>query len=239
MSATVPACLLCGAPLRYYHEERELECSLCHRRFPGTADCENGHYVCDECHAAKGLEVIRAVCLESGEKNPIVLAQSIMADPFIYMHGPEHHVLVGACLLTAYRNCGGALAWPEALEEMFRRGQKGPGGTCGFWGCCGAAVSSGMFVSIVTEADPLGKENWGLANRMTALALERIGALGGPRCCKRDSFTAILSAVEFARDHLGVSMETAEPVRCTFSGRNAQCIGRRCPYNKGHRAAEA
>jgi hypothetical protein len=28
----------------------------------------------------------------------------LMAMPFCHMHGPEHHVMVGAALLTAYHN---------------------------------------------------------------------------------------------------------------------------------------
>lgn len=45
----------------------------------------------------------------------------IMEDPYIYMHGPEHHILVGAALLTAYKNCGGELDFPAALAEMKER----------------------------------------------------------------------------------------------------------------------
>ncbi|MBQ8091067.1 MAG: hypothetical protein IJ233_10040, partial [Pyramidobacter sp.] len=150
--------------------------------------------------------------------------------PFCHMHGPEHHVMVGAALLTAFRNCGGAIDLSRALREMFRRGKAVPGGACGFWGACGAAVSAGIFVSIVTMASPLAVEPWGLANLATARALEQIGALGGPRCCKRNSYTAILAAAEFAREHLGVSMETS-PVTCTRFSRNSECIGLRCPFN--------
>ncbi len=231
MSRTPNACLLCGAPLRYYEREREFECAICHKHFPANADCENGHFVCDGCHEAQGVAVIREVCLSSCERNPVALMYSIMELPAIYIHGPEHHILVGAALLSAYRNSGGALDWPDTLEEMIRRGQKVPGGTCGFWGCCGAAVSAGMFVSIAAGATPLSGEAWGLANRMTALALDRIGSLGGPRCCKRDSFTAVLAAIEFSEQHLGVRMEAPEQVTCSFFPENAQCLGRRCPYH--------
>ena len=113
---------------------------------------------------------------------------------------------------------------------MFRRGKGVPGGACGYWGACGAAVSAGIFTSIVTMASPLAVEPWGLANLTTACALERIGTIGGPRCCKRNSYTAILETAKFAREKLGVNMETS-PIVCTRSGRNGECIGLRCPYN--------
>lgn len=61
------------------------------------------------------------------------------------MHGPEHHVRVGAALLTAWHNGGGQIDFPAALEEMKKRGSQIPGGICGLWGTCGAAVSAGIF----------------------------------------------------------------------------------------------
>jgi hypothetical protein len=87
-----------------------------------------------------------------------------------------------------------------------------------------------MFVSIVLGATPLATEAWGLANRMTARALAAIGAVGGPRCCKRDSYLAVREAVPFAAECMGVRMELGEIV-CTRSAQNSQCIGRRCPFS--------
>ena len=85
-------------------------------------------------------------------------------------------------------------------------------------------------MAIATASTPLAREPWGLSNRMTARALEHIGEVGGPRCCKRDSFLSVLAAVDFVREHLGVKMERTVPV-CSYSGRNNQCIGRRCPFS--------
>ena len=42
---------------------------------------------------------------------------------------------------------------------------------------------------------------------MTARALEAIGEIGGPRCCKRDTFTAVGEAVRMTAEELGVEME--------------------------------
>lgn len=79
--------------------------------------------------------------------NPIEIMQEIMENPYIYMHGPEHHILVGAALLAAYKNAGGKVdSFEDALEEMRHRGSEYPGGACGMWGCCGAAVSTGIFI---------------------------------------------------------------------------------------------
>ncbi|NCB31616.1 MAG: SAM-dependent methyltransferase, partial [Clostridia bacterium] len=172
-------CLLCHAPLIYLPAQEEMRCALCH-----TARCENGHYICDACHQKEGLAAIRRMCLASSSKNPMAIAREIMGSPFIHMHGPEHHVLVGACLLAAYANAGGRLDLPAALLEMEHRGSQVPGGICGLWGCCGAAVSAGIYWSIVTEASPLSTKAWRQANELTARCLTAIAKLGGPRCCK-------------------------------------------------------
>lgn len=149
------ACLICGKPLIYFETAKELECQICHQKFKTYASCEDGHFVCDACHEERGVQVILSHCEKSEKKDPIAIMMEIMEDPYIYMHGPEHHILVGAALLTAYKNCGGELDFPAALAEMKERGSRYPGGSCGLWGCCGAAVSTGMYMSILTKATPL------------------------------------------------------------------------------------
>lgn len=225
-------CVICGAPLEYLQTEELMECALCHKKERSSARCVKGHYVCNECHT-KGVDTIIGTCLASDSKDPIAILDTLMEQPFCHMHGPEHHIMVGAALLTAYHNVGGELDLRRALLDMMTRGKKVPGGTCGFWGACGAAISAGMFVAIVTGSTPLATEPWGLANSMTAKALAPIGEIGGPRCCKRNSFLAILAAVDFAKEHFGVEMEVPEVV-CRYIPKNNQCIGKRCPFAPGN-----
>ena len=138
--------------------------------------------------------------------------------------------MVGSALLTAYKNAGGEIDLEKSLAEMQSRGKKVPGGACGFWGACGAGISAGMFISIVTGSTPLKNKEWGLSNQMTSQALGAIASLGGPRCCKRNSYTAIIQAVEFANLHLGVAMELDE-IKCIHTKENNQCIRERCPFH--------
>lgn len=224
-------CLICKAPLVYLTEDVLMECFICHKQELSKAKCENGHYVCNECHT-KGIDSIFSVCLNETSKNPIHIIQKIMKLPFCHMHGPEHHIMVGAALLTAYKNAGGKLELEKALEEMKNRGSKVPGGSCGFWGACGAGISSGMFVSIITESTPLANEPFANSNKMTSRSLDAIGTAGGPRCCKRDSFLSIREAVKYVKENLGVEMEIGE-IKCDFSEKNNQCIKKRCPFNRG------
>ena len=222
-------CVICKAPLEYLNEDIPMECALCHKREQSKTRCVNGHYVCNECHT-RGIDSIFGLCLSENSKDPIEIINKMMALPFCHMHGPEHHIMVGAALLTAYKNAGGGIDLMKALSEMKSRGQQVPGGACGFWGACGAGISAGIFISVISGSTPLSGEPWGLSNRMTARALEAIGAVGGPRCCKRDSFLSILAAIDFVREHFGIEMEKPKIV-CSHSAKNNQCLGARCPFS--------
>lgn len=224
-------CLICKQPLEYLEQAEKMECALCHKVEESNCRCVEGHYVCSECHMS-GMDTFLVVCLSDSSKNPYEILCKLMALPFCHMHGPEHHVLVGASLLTAYHNAGGVLDLQKALLEMQNRGRKVPGGICGLWGSCGAAVSTGIFVSIVTGSSPLSTESWGLCNRMTSRVLAKEADIGGPRCCKRNSSLAVLEAIDFAAEYLGVQMEKPEQIRCEYSHKNNQCIKERCPFHK-------
>ena len=221
-------CVICKSPLEYLEKDEEMECAICHKKESSKTRCIEGHYVCNDCHT-KGIDTIIDICLNTYSKDPIGIIRMMMAAPFCHMHGPEHHVMVGSALLTAYKNAGGDINLKEALIEIQSRGKSVPGGACGFWGACGAGISTGMFVSVITKASPLTQESWGLSNMMTSKALGEIGKIGGPRCCKRDSYLAILSAVDFVKEHFGIEMEKIK-VTCIHSGINNQCIGNRCPF---------
>lgn len=222
-------CLICKAPLVYTEKSEIMECSICHKKEYSRTSCVNGHYVCNECHT-NGMDAIIGVCLEETSDDPIYIIEKMMNMSFCHMHGPEHHVMVGAALLTAYKNAGGDIELEEALAEIMERGKCVPGGSCGFWGACGAGISSGMFISIISGSTPLTNESFALSHKMTSKSLEYIGNVGGPRCCKRDSFLSILAAVDFVKKNFGVEM-TKPKVVCHYSSQNNQCIGKRCPFS--------
>ena len=224
-------CVICEAPLEYLDTDVVMECAICHKKEYSKIRCKNGHYVCNDCHM-RGLNNIIGLCMKHTSDDPLEILDVMMAQPFSHMQGPEHHVMVGAALLTAYKNAGGEIDLRPALVEMMKRGKAVPGGACGFWGTCGAAISATMFVSIVMKITPLSEEPLGLSLKLNAKIIDEIGALGGPRCCKRGSFISILNGIEFAEEHLGVEMKRSK-VNCKFSQQNNQCIKSRCPFYKG------
>ncbi len=221
-------CVICGKPLVYLPEETLLECRICRKYKPANAACEDGHFVCDECHSGGGAAIL-ALLQHSGEKDPIALLHRVFALEDVHLHGPEHHGIVPCVLITAYHNCGGQLDFERALTEAWKRGRKIPGGACGFLGVCGAAAGAGIFASIVSEATPLTARQWEIPQRLTAACLEAMAEIGGPRCCKRTSRIAVETAAAFAEKEFGVAMPVSRP-GCVFWAWNNECIGQRCPF---------
>ncbi len=225
------ACLICGKELAYSDSAKEMKCEICGQIKQSNASCANNHFVCDNCHTNPSKSAIMNFCLNSESKDPFEIATNVMQSPFLHMHGPEHHVLVGSALLTAYKNSGGNIDLEKSLKEMEIRGSKVPGGFCGFAGACGAGISAGMFFSIITETTPMSKGTWGKANKMTSACLSSIGDFDGPRCCKRDTYLALKTACEFTEKETGIAMQIPEKIVCNFSDKNTQCLKEQCFFN--------
>jgi len=224
-------CMVCGKPLKYRETPVQRECAYCHRVLDTNTLCEEGHFVCDRCHSLGADDAIEQYCAHTAETDPVRMAITLMQNPVVNMHGPEHHFLVPAVLLAAYCNVTGE---PDKKARMIAnardRASMIRGGACGFMGDCGAAVGTGIFISLVTGATPLSHREWQQANLVTAKSLETIALHGGPRCCKRNTFLAIQGAVTFVREHLGVSIPLSPGVTCRFYGMNTECRTRDCPF---------
>jgi hypothetical protein len=225
------ACLACGEELVYLPEAQGMRCAGCQRSFESHARCARGHFYCDACHSSDAMEVIERLCLHSEETDPAALTRAVMHHPALKMHGPEHHFLTPAALLAAWCNLRGEPEERKAslLTEARRRATQVPGGACGAWGACGAAIGAGIFVSVVTGATPRSREPWALSQAMTAEVLGVLARLGGPRCCKRNTWLATLAAAKFSGKHLGAPMPT-RGAPCDFSPMNPDCHTEHCPF---------
>lgn len=221
-------CLICNAHLEYLETDEEMICEICNKREQSKTRCINKHYICNDCHT-KGMKSIKKICLENKSKNPIEILDTLMSQSFCHMHGPEHHILVGSSILTAYKNAGGCVDLNEALPELYNRAKQVPGGTCGYWGACGAAISSGMAISIITKSTPLTTKEFQLSNKMTSLSLDNISKHGGPRCCKRDSYLSLETAIAFIKENLNITLEKTD-ILCKYYPQNNQCKKSECLY---------
>lgn len=224
-------CLVCGAELEYLAATVTTACVVC--AAPATADvrCLAGHYVCDRCHADDAMAWIERVCHQATTTDPWQLADGLMQSPLLKMHGPEHHFLVPAVLLTAAAEVAGRTdEKADLLAKARRRAEQVPGGFCGTHGTCGAAMGVGIAVSVWTGSTPLKIREWQLSNLATAAALGDIARQGGPRCCKRDTWLALAAAAAFLRDELGIALTEPDTVVCPWSKLDHECQDEACPY---------
>jgi len=208
---------------------------FCNEYFYTNLVCENGHYICEDCHTQRAVEIVTSICRKTKKKEVINIAYEVMMNKWVKMHGSEHPYMVVAVLLAAYKNRGyGEMtanwSFPVNLEEAKNRTMKIPSGACGYWGCCGEALACGIFASLVLKATPMSVGERGTANLITAKVLEQISTYGGPRCSKRDTFIALLTTSQFTEEYWHMPLTDFEGVECAFSSKNWDCITGRCPF---------
>jgi hypothetical protein len=224
-------CLICGYELVCLPTEEKPICEYCGKFFVSDACCVNHHYVCDHCHSLPANDLIEQYCRTTLHTDPYRIVATLMKNPQINMHGPEHHFLVPAALLAAWYNRNkNPLLKAAAIIKARCRAEDVKGGFCGSHGACGAAIGTGIFVSLITGATSFAREEWRLANLVSAESLKIIAENGGPRCCKRDSFLAITTTVSFLKEHFETELPLTEKIKCEFSILNRECLGEECLY---------
>jgi hypothetical protein len=90
------------------------------------------------------------------------------------------------------------------------------------WGFYDGDFGMGIFIIVSVK---IGR----LSNLMTFKSLEVIANNGGQRCCKRESYAAIETAVGFVKDNIGVEIPISK-VECQFSPMNRECKRQECKY---------
>ncbi|SHE58239.1 DUF5714 domain-containing protein [Clostridium fallax] len=226
-------CMVCGEELVYKQNNEIAVCYYCKKEFITNVSCKNGHFVCDKCHGKDGYSLIEEYCVNSDELNPLDICENLMNNKKINMHGPEHHFLVPAALLCSYFNRIGEKEKKKGKIAIAKtRAMTIPGGSCGYYGNCGAAVGAGIFMSIMTESTPLSEDSWAKCNEITGRILIHLAKMGGPRCCKRSVYTAITETNKFLEENFSITLiGKSDKIFCGYSKYNKQCIGNRCEYN--------
>lgn len=125
-------------------------------------------------------QAIIEACVKEKETNPLAVFRHVAGQDFVRIHGPEHHVLDGACLLTALHNAGMEFDLEEMLQKLRREGLQMPGAMCGHWGVCGAVASVGAALALLEGTGPLTTgSSWGSHMTCTSRALANLAAMGG------------------------------------------------------------
>mgnify|MGYP006280625527 CR=1 FL=1 len=221
-------CMVCGAPIEYLERERPQACHYCGERKAANAVCAEGHFVCDACHSEDALKVIRRLLLGSKERDMVALLKRVRRHVAVPIHGPEHHSLVPAIIVTASRNSGGP-GDEGKLDSALQRGSTIAGGACAFMGVCGAAAGVGTGFSVLLGATPYKGRERQVLQRAAAEVLAKIAAFEAPRCCQRDCWVALRKAAELSEDVLGIALSADEPLVCGQFRNNEECIGSECP----------
>lgn len=217
-------CMVCGNDISYHDHTCKAKCHYCGTEEDAYMCCESAHYVCDRCHATDTLGIIENVCMNTVLKDPILIAEKIMAHPRMSMHGPEHHSLVPAALITAYLNFIGQKDDTKIIEGI-KRGKKVSGGFCGYQGACGGGIGTGIAISVLLDATPLTPKERSHANLGTSRTLKAIADAGGARCCKKATRLSLKEGMRYLSELFGINWinEFDTNVECHYGQYNGQC----------------
>lgn len=227
-------CAICGYEFIEFPNAIELQCNLCGAKTTTNSYCVQHHFICDNCLDLDVYGFIISVCLRSNSIDPLGLAVQIMNSPLVKMHGPEHHFIVPAVLLTCTHNFSKSNENLRDLLEKAKINATKSAPDCSFHkGYCGASIGAGIFLNMLTNQDPDSENEWSEANKLIALCVNRIDSSPGPRCCKRDTYLTLEETIKYLKLKYAILLPITE-AKCTFSLRNKSCGREDCNfYNIG------
>ncbi len=220
-------CVVCGKDLIYLEHDEKLTCYYCGHEQNANATCEDGHFVCDQCHSQDAVSIIEQICLHLNQTDMLKLMRQIRSHPSFPVHGPEHHSLVPAVIVTAYCNTAGKQK-NEMVKTAVERGRTIAGGACAFLGVCGAAVGAGTAFSILLNANPYKGRERQVVQEVTALVLKRIAQNKAARCCQRDCAIGLQAAADLSSRYLDITLKAKDELKCRQKKDNAECMGKNC-----------
>ena len=124
----------------------------------------------------------------------------------------------------------GGTSRESGISTALHRMKDIPVAVCGTRGDCGAAAGLGCAVSLLTGATFRSDGERSQALRATARALDRVAALGGPRCCRQSVYGTLEAAAPFLKSELGLTLAVPSPLHCPFSRATEECKQERCAY---------
>ena len=101
---------------------------------------------------------------------------------------------------------------------------------CGFWGICGSVASLGACLSIIDETGPLSNDvSYSKHMDFTSKLINKMSKIGGPRCCKRNAFLALIAAIDYAKENYNINIHI-DKFKCIYSPLNIECLHEKCPF---------
>ena len=221
-------CMVCGEELQYSTLPTRCSCYYCGAEEMSATRCEAGHFVCDRCHSSDSAAVLEHLLVSARDTDLLGLMDRVRQHPAVPMHGPEHHALVPAVILSVARALGAPIG-DEEIRAGLTRGAQVPGGVCGFWGVCGAAIGAGIAAAILLESTPVQASPRQRSQRLTARVMDAVADIEAGRCCQRESWVALTTLSALSGEHLGLHLPAEATVRCRQYQQNHECIYSDCP----------
>jgi len=224
-------CIMCGEDTHKLENLRDRRCYFCGEIKTIPIECDNFHCLCKDCLNLTPQDFVLSMCLKYKNIDPIELSVDIMNSPVIRMHGAEHHFIVPAVLITSLHNYQHK---SESLETILnyikRRAISETPHTCSYdLKTCGAALGTGVFLSVFLNRELSDEDQWSPSNAIIAESLKNVSDSGGQRCCKRDTYLSIQSAINLLKDEFAIELPLSL-AKCTFSLRNRTCKHEECQF---------
>lgn len=229
-------CMICGGKLEYLEKAITLTCIYCKKVEKGYIHCLQGHYVCESCHGKDSQDVIKEVALTTKEKDPINIAELLMAHPEVSMLGCDNGVIAAASLMAAFKNNPEFDIDDEKILEAIKRTNKqAVSGYCGLTGVCGVTVGIGAAFSIALGATCGKDKESAIVMRVVARITDALASETGPACCKNYVRTALRVSRNLTKEFLGLKLPvTVKNIECIFPEKHPHgCRRFKCLYYKG------
>lgn len=218
--------LMCGSDKVCRNTQKR--CEQCMHGALSDIKCMDTGFQCSNCIIGNSIECIRDYCQTAVSRNPLEIAVQLLKSSFMPEHGVAYHFVVGASLLTAYKNCGGKVDLPQMLNMVFDCGKRLAVNEHTIWHNLGLGISAGIYVNLITQVMPFSSDNRKLSSLMTSRYLGVLTRDGAPACCKAETWLAITEAARFTHQIFEKEMELPEVVECSFY--RPECRDRNCRF---------
>lgn len=222
-------CMVCGEPLEYLKNNEIQKCVYCSENFSTNARCKNTHFVCDACHGKDALAFAKSLLVRTKETDLIRLINILRAHPSFNLHGPEHHFAIPGTITAVYKNIGGNITEKDILTAI-ERGTSIPGGSCAFWGGCGAPLGAGIGFGVILNSTPLKPGKRQVVQKMVSEITAEIAKIKAARCCQRESWITLLKASALSEKYLDIKLPANGQIICNQMELNRECIKSGCRF---------
>ncbi|PAB60575.1 DUF5714 domain-containing protein [Anaeromicrobium sediminis] len=181
------------------------------------------------------VEKINEICLTSNSLSIFELGNKLLTLDCVRMHGPEHHYLISAAVITVYCNGTKKEALKQKmLDKALHRANLIQPGSCGYFGVCGASMAVGSAISLIENVTPYKKKELMALGKITLRSQSKIANYMGPRCCKRATYVALEDTHNWLEEQFQLAGNRinnyGSKFVCGFSNSNDTCLKGACKY---------